>query len=456
MNALEFLHADAPALLNGWLTMQLQTAVFVLLVLVADTLLRSATPRFRYLLWMTALIKAVIPPVFFLPVSDPIDATAIFTLPAVDVQALGAGPVAGTLSLPGIAAAVLFASSLLFALFVTLRTLRLRRQLTGARPLQHDAWERGPQVLVSSRIPSPLATGIWRPRIYVTEEIASGPRTVLLAVLHHEHAHIERRDGAAVLLQTLVQIFYVLNPLVWLLNIRLFRYREQICDAEALARTGTRAVDYGRLLLRFAEAQPARIVQTGTCFFETRRGFVQRITRLFEHPGRTGSRRIHRMVVVLLLLLAVPLSWRCSEDAPTLTYTETNREVHERWIGDSTADGSGQLRLGDPIFSKVRYSKEGDWKSGHGPEIVGGLAALSKQITYPKEAMRNEIEGTVVVQAMIMRDGPPAYVNVLSSVDPLLDQAAMDAVRNTDFKAARRNGKVLAGDISVPIRFRLK
>jgi len=57
---------------------------------------------------------------------------------------------------------------------------------------------------------------------------------------------------------------------------------------------------------------------------------------------------------------------------------------------------------------------------------------------------------------MIMRDGPPAYVNVLSSVDPLLDQAAMDAVRNTDFKAARRNGKVLAGDISVPIRFRLK
>jgi TonB family protein len=457
MNAIfDFLRTDAGALLDGWLTMQLQTGLFVLIVLALDLSLRNVSPRFRYLLWMTALVKALIPPVIFIPSAGPTAAKGIFTLPTISVQALAAEPVTGGLSVSAITIGVLFLSSLLFALFVLMRTLRLRRQLSGARPLQHDAWKRGPKVFVTARIPSPLALGTLRPRIYVTEDIASGPREVLHAVLHHEHAHIERRDGIAVLLQTVVQVFYVLNPMVWLLNIRLFRYREQICDAEALARTGTRAVDYGRLLLRFAEAQPARIVQTGTCFFETRRGFVERISQLFRDRTESRSRRSHRVAVFFLILLVVPLSWRCGEEAPSGTYMQSESTSHERWLGDSTQENAPSLRLGDPIFSTVHFKKEGKYESGHAPRIVGGLQALSELIEYPKEALEAGLEGTVVIQANIRVDGTPVYAHVLSSVHPLLDRAAQNAVLSTRFEAARRNGKICEGDINIPIRFRLQ
>ncbi len=457
MNAImEILQAHAGMLLDGWLTMQLQTGFFVLIVLAMDMSMRRASPRFRYLLWTTALIKAVIPPIIFIPSGDPSAAGAPFVLPAITVGEAAAGTVAGGVPLSAAAVALLLFASVVFALFVVQRTLRLRLLLGDARPLRHDAWESGPRVYVSSRIPSPLALGTFRPRIFITDDIAASPREVLHAVLHHEHAHIERKDGVVVFLQTLVQIFYLLNPLVWLLNIRLFRYREQICDEEALSRTGTRAVEYGRLLLRYAEAQPAHIVQVGTCFFETRRGFVDRVSQLFSHGEGRRMKRLHRIAIGLLILCIVPLSWKCSDDAPSAMYMQTENVSYERWLGDSTKDGSAFLRLGDPIFSTVQYEKIGKWKTGHGPKIVGGLKALSENVRYPKKAMEEGIGGTVVISAYIAGDGTPRYANVVSSVHPLLDRAAQDAVLSTQFEAARRNGKITEAFISVPIRFKLK
>jgi TonB family protein len=451
-----YLESHSVGLLDGWLTMQLQTGIFVLVVLAIDLSMRKAAPRFRYLLWMTALVKAVLPPVFHIPATGPAAVQAWYALPSVSVAALATEPLSAGLSFSAAAVLFLLTSSLAFALFVLQRSMRLHLQLRDARPLQHDAWRRGPQVYVSDRISSPLAAGMLHPRIYVTEHIASSSRQTLCAVLHHERAHIDRRDGLVVLLQIMIQVVYLLNPLVWLLNIRLFRYREQICDQQALLRTGTRPVDYGRLLLHFAGAHSTRIVQTGTCFFETRRGFADRIGQLFTGKEERNMKIFHRIAIVLLVLLIAPLSWKCSEDAKPAKYLEWDGESFDTAVGDSAQEDSARLLLGDPIFSTVRYEKKGEWRSGHGPQIVGGLEALSKLVKYPAEARKEGIEGTVVIQATIVEDGSPVSAHVISSVHPLLDKAAQEAVRAATFKAARRNGVVLEADISIPIRFKLK
>ena len=135
---------------------------------------------------------------------------------------------------------------------------------------------------------------------------------------------------------------------------------------------------------------------------------------------------------------------------------ETEHDSYETAPGDSGMDANASLKLGDPIFSTVQYKKEGEWKTGHGPKIVGGLKALSKLVHYPKEAMKEGIEGTVVVEALIERDGSPVYANVLNSEHPLLDKAAQDAVLSATFKAARRNGVITRAFINIPIRFRLQ
>ena len=223
------------------------------------------------------------------------------------------------------------------------------------------------------------------------------------------------------------------------MNTRLFRYREQICDATALQRTKARPQDYGRLLLNFADRHPARLVQVGTCFFETRRGYVQRISQLFKLKEDNMISWGHRIAIAVCILLVVPLSWKCSDNPKSAVYWIHSSEAYEKEITDSTGEEEGSLKLGDPVFSKVTYEKIGKLETGHGPKLVGGLKALSGKIVYPDEARQEGIEGTVVVQATIRRDGPPDYVNVICSVDPFLDKAAEEAVKMNSSSSAVRS-----------------
>ncbi|MBN1448675.1 MAG: M56 family metallopeptidase [Bacteroidetes bacterium] len=442
-------------LLPFWLIMQLQTGAFILIILGIDSLLQNASPRVRYLLWMTALVKAFIPPVLAFPTSGVTTAVEGATFPAITVGALALQDATG-ISTAVLLASLLLLAAVLLGTVVFFRTMVLHHRMKNAQPFRHDAWEEGPPVFVADGLPSPLAYGFLRPRICITPEIAGGARAMLHAVLHHERAHLERKDQVTVFFQTLIQIISVINPLVWLMNTRLFRYREQICDATALQRTQARPQDYGRLLLNFAERHPARLVQVGTCFFETRRGYVQRINQLFTRKEAGMTPWAHRMAIAVCVLLVAPLSWKCSDDPKSSVYWIHSSESYETEIADSTGKEEGSLKLGDPVFSKVTYEKIGKLETGHGPELVGGLKALSGRIIYPEKAREEGIEGTVVVQATIRRDGPPDYVNVICSVNPVLDKAAEEAVQSAAFKAARRNGIIQEGDISIPIRFRLK
>lgn len=449
---LSWLSANATQILNIWISMQLHTAVFILLVLAVDTLLRDASPRVRYLLWMTALIKTFIPPLYLLP-SGAKSTVGAFTMPAVDISAFTPRSTAGIISVEVVAALLLVAASLAMAVFVTLRMLHLRRRISGAQPFRHDAWRSGPRVFISNRVDTPLAVGVVRPRIIITQQTAAAPRQMLHAVLHHEREHLRRHDGLVAGLQMVAQVIAVLNPLVWLMNLRLFRYREQICDEAALHAAGLPPREYGDLLLAFAGLRPAPLMQVGTCFFETRRGFTQRISQLFLIKENNQMNGKHRAAMLLLLAAIVPLSLRCSD--PSHSYFEVWDTSYECVVGDSTSLDAGHLLLGAPVSASVRYQKEGKLKTQKGPRIVGGLEALAKLVEYPEEARKNGIEGTVVIQADIRGDGKVVYANVVCSANPLLNEAAVRAVKAVTFKAARRNGKILMGDMTIPIRFRI-
>ncbi|MBE0644494.1 MAG: M56 family metallopeptidase [Bacteroidetes bacterium] len=424
-------------MLNLWFTMQLQTAGFILLIwLVERALPREwATPRFRYLLWMTVLVKALFPPMFSVPGAASLPAATYLSAP-VEAVVLAGTPVEGTaFSLPLLLLIAILGSSCVLAGIAAYRAFALRRALKHARPFDAPPQGDWPTILVSDRIPSPLATGLRHPRIYITPAIAAAPPEILLAVLQHERAHIRRRDGLVVAFQTFVQIVYVLNPLIWLANLRLFRYRELICDEEAMASTGTRPQDYGRLLVSFAEAQPARILQTGTCFFETRRGFVQRINELFNSGSSAVMRSKHYAAVVVLSLLILPLSWRCGENS------------------SKEADVKPPMKVESTLpVSTENYDPNKDVAA----EIIGGLDALREHIVYPEAALKKNLEGIVIVNVTVKADGSTKDMKVTKSVDPILDKSALEAVRGVRFKPSTYDGKPRESTISIPIKFRLR
>jgi len=74
---------------------------------------------------------------------------------------------------------------------------------------------------------------------------------------------------------------------------------------------------------------------------------------------------------------------------------------------------------------------------------------------YPDIAMRARVAGMVVLEATIDAQGKVVNLRVLRSV-PLLDQAAIDAVRQWEFTPTRLNGVAVPVVMTVTVNFTLR
>jgi protein TonB len=76
---------------------------------------------------------------------------------------------------------------------------------------------------------------------------------------------------------------------------------------------------------------------------------------------------------------------------------------------------------------------------------------------YPKEALKARISGTVVIEAMIGTDGSVTSAKAVKSDDPLLTEAARDAIKKWKFKPAKNQaGQAVEVLSSITVRFRMK
>ncbi len=73
---------------------------------------------------------------------------------------------------------------------------------------------------------------------------------------------------------------------------------------------------------------------------------------------------------------------------------------------------------------------------------------------YPDMARQAEVEGTVVVRALVGKDGKVANA-IISEGIPMLNDAALAAVRKAVFKPALQQHKPVAVWVQIPMRFSL-
>jgi len=77
------------------------------------------------------------------------------------------------------------------------------------------------------------------------------------------------------------------------------------------------------------------------------------------------------------------------------------------------------------------------------------------QPEYPEMARSAELEGVVLVRALVSKDGSVRDAQIAQSI-PLLDDAAKTAVMKAVFKPAIQANKPVAVWVAIPIRFKLK
>jgi protein TonB len=95
------------------------------------------------------------------------------------------------------------------------------------------------------------------------------------------------------------------------------------------------------------------------------------------------------------------------------------------------------------------------------PEFPGGMAEcmkfLGKNIKYPTISQENGVQGKVIVQFVVNKDGSVVDPVVVRSVDPYLDKEALRVINTMPkWKPGKQRGKPVRVRYTVPVTFRLQ
>ncbi len=243
-------------------------------------------------------------------------------------------------------------------------------------------------------------------------------------ILYHEKTHARQWHSADVLLMELLCVAFWCNPLVWLMK------REQAMNLEYLAdndvlQHGINSREYQYHLLRLTYQKTA--VQIVNNFNVSQ--LKQRI--MMMNKTKSPVRKITKYFAILPLMLLL-----ITANSAFAQKIEPQKKAAQQNV--------------DEIFVVVEEA----------PVFSGGESAMMKflvdNINYPPEAQEKGIEGRVIVQFIVEKDGSLSDVNVLRSVDPLLDTEAVRVVNSMpDWKPGKQRGQAVRVHFTLPIFFKL-
>ena len=358
---------------------------------------------------------------------------------------MGAGAAIGVLQLPSVllmTIAILYAAvSAYFAARFLWRgtTLSALRREAVAVLLTGEAarfWARcssrfaieDVSIAASSRIFSPVTMGLRRKLLLLPVSMVDVlPEVDLHTVIAHEFAHMHRKDFMKNLFYELFALPVTYHPLLWLTRAHIMESREIVCDQMAAAMTGRN--EYAQSLLRLASLMVAGTLGATphTIGIFDANAFERRIMNLTgKHKEIRGMRRVAALAACSALGLAT-----CASALALGMHVNTSPAA-----GDSNA------------------SKPPSQLSVPAAVMQGNL--LNRVIpVYPAAAKKARIQGTVVLSAVISRNGNVANLQVLSGPDEL-QQSSLDAVRQWTYKPYLLNGDPVEVKTTVNVVYSLQ
>jgi beta-lactamase regulating signal transducer with metallopeptidase domain len=344
MNSLiQLINVGAERLVEFAAAMLWQSSLLILVILVLDILLkRKLRASVRYALWLTVVVKLMLPPSLALPTSvawwlrpsytaeEPAATRVVVTYAASTPAATATlssspAPLGSTLRLNPVAWVSLSAGIVSMGLLAWLvlrwrQVAQMTRKATAAPDRLNELLNqlrrqlgirRRLRIRVTRHFISPAICGLLRPCILLPASLSeSFSEAQMRAVLVHELLHLKRGDLWVNWLQTVVQIVYWWNPLLWVANARLRLLREESVDEAVMVALRTDSGHYAPTLLevaRLALGSPSRTLGL-LGILESRGGLQRRVERLVNFETRaSGNLLITSIAVVLFAALVVPM-----------------------------------------------------------------------------------------------------------------------------------------------------
>lgn len=166
-------------------------------------------------------------------------------------------------------------------------------------------------------------------------------------------------------------------------------------------------------------------------------------TPLTEHTAVAAEAQTTEEVVQLSELPEVAMT-------PVVQYVSEESQVSETVLNEVTEDIAAPEKK-DKVYMAVE--KVAEYPGGQ----KAMMQFLVENVKYPENAMKNDIQGRVVVKFIVTKKGKIKDVTVLKPVDPELDKEAIRVVESMpDWIPAQNDGKAVDSYFHLPVSFKLR
>jgi TonB family protein len=386
-----------------------------------------------------------------------------------------------------------------------------------ARPLNAFALRKAPRLLFSSREVSPMTWGVWRKTILLPASAQDWPEQRRSAVLAHELAHVKRGDALVHILVQFACSTYWFNPLIWYAARRERIERERACDDQVLSLGGA-PEDYADQLVQVVRGLQGRKPPSFAAVTMAQPSQLEaRLVSILD--SRVRRRAMSKPGMVLLCTLAGMATLFISginfTGAPAprqRTHIAENAIVPESTVVpprviatsgplyaaiegtvtlEASVDVEGNIRILrvvkglNPDLDARAVEAVMNWKFAPAlkdgvavstvtqidvdfklppeplPLRVGGdvrppIVIRRVEPQYSEQARDVRAQGTVVLEAIIRKDGSVDIARVVHSIGYGLDDSAIAALKQWVFRPATKNGNPVNVVVNIEVNFHLQ
>ncbi|MCC5905168.1 MAG: energy transducer TonB [Balneolaceae bacterium] len=90
------------------------------------------------------------------------------------------------------------------------------------------------------------------------------------------------------------------------------------------------------------------------------------------------------------------------------------------------------------------------------PELIGGMAALQREVVYPERALRANIQGRVYVQFIVNEKGEVENPRVIRGIGGGCDEEAIRVVKLAKFTPGMQRGRPVRVQYNLPVIFMIR